>query len=79
MDSGQRRKFRSDNRLNLDGQLRPLKERLTKDAALRRAAKTEVRAIIARQLAITTGVANGCANILRRGIGGRLKWLVMGR
>lgn len=79
MESGQRRKFRTDARRNLDGQLRPLRERLTKDALLKRAAKTEVRAIISNQLALTTGVANACANVLRRGIWGRVKWLLIGR
>ena len=51
----------------------------TKAQAEKRAAKIEYRAHISREHAMTRGLAMGCAQVLRRGLVGRLKWLLLGK
>ena len=60
-----------------NGQLKPLT--LTKDEAMMRMAKTEVRAQLSREHAMTRGMAAVCLQTLQRGFWGRLKWLLRGR
>ncbi len=60
-----------------NGQLR--KMNLTKDEATLRMAKTEVRAALSREHAMTRGVAVTCLQVLQRPLLGRLKWLVRGK
>ena len=71
------------NKTNETGQLEPLTHRLNPHQQARRDIRIEARKTIAQQLsrehAITRGIAATTLSVLRRGLWGRLKWLLFGR
>ena len=62
-----------------NGQLLPLEQRMTEAEKARRSEKNEYRRLISVEHAKTRGMAVGCMLVLRRGLLGRLKWLMLGR
>lgn len=67
------------NTRHANGQLLPVSDRMTADRLAARAEKRDYRAKTAQRAAMTHGMVIGCIAIFRRGIFGRLKWLVFGR
>ncbi len=67
------------HKLSGPGKLKPLASRLSKEDMVKRMAKTEVRARMSREHAITRGMAAACLMVLQRGFFGKLKWLFFGR
>lgn len=62
-----------------NGQLLPLRQRMTKVELAKRDEKKEYRLGIQMEHAKTRGMVIGCMMVLRRGFFGRLKWLFFGR
>lgn len=63
----------------VEGQLRPLSQRLTAIQLAQRAERINWRQGLQNQHAVTRGIANASYALLGRGFFGRLKWLVLGR
>lgn len=63
----------------LEGQLTPLRSRMSQHRLDKRDERANFRSNLAKAHAMTRGGTNACLNVLQRGFWGRLKWLVMGR
>ena len=71
--------IRHDRKKTLEGQLTPLSERLTAVQATQREETRNYRSEVAKQHAITRGIANACYGLLSRGFWGRFRWIFLGK